>query len=132
MKKLVIVVVTVLAAAVLATGATADSPLYQDSEFACGVIDADGSGLVTSNSSITWYASGKVVLTCSAYGTNDTGQVVKFNYENTGFLCGLLGFGATDEWNNRVGRNGHIQLTCTGHVNPGDVTGDAAGGAGIG
>lgn len=134
MKKLVLVIAAVFAAAVMISSATATGgPLAESRGFACGVIDGDGSFTSTTNSYAVWYASGATYLRCEKQGSNSTGQVVKFNYENTGILCGVPISGATDEWNNRVGRNGAIQLTCNGHLNPGDINGDSASsGAGVG
>lgn len=118
MKKLVAVVLTVLAVAAFATTASATGPLYDESGILCGVLDRDGSGIATTDSRLIQYASGKVTLRCEAQGTPGS-DIVVFS----GFLCGLGPFGTTTDSTNRVGKNGHIQLTCTGQSGP---NGDAA------
>lgn len=109
MKKLVAVVLTVCAVAAFATTATASGPVYDESGILCGVIDRDGGSILTTDSRLIQYASGKVTLRCEAQGTPGSNIVV-----TEGFLCGLGPFGLTTDSSNRVGKNGHIQLTCTG------------------
>jgi hypothetical protein len=126
MKKLVAALAAVVAMAAIAVGTASgtDGPLFQDSEFACGVLDRDGSFVLTFNSEITWYASGKIELRCEGRGT--PGNSVA---QTSGFLCGLGPFGAASESKNVVRKNGGIQLTCSGHLNPGEVLDSAAGGS---
>jgi hypothetical protein len=71
-------------------------------------------------------ASGKVYLRCEANGTPGADIATL-----TGFLCGLGPFGLTTQSKNVVRRDGRIQLTCTGHVNPGNII-DTASSAGVG
>ncbi len=126
MKKFVAAFAAVVAMAALAVGSAsgADGPLFQDSEFLCGVLDRDGSSVLTTNSELTWYASGKVELRCEASGTSGNSVV-----QTNGFLCGLGPFGLTTESKNVVRRNGGIVLTCSGHLNPGDLAPSASGGS---
>ena len=131
MKKVFAVFATVVATAAIAVGtAVADGsgPLFTDEGFACGVIDRGGGGVLTFDSVITWYQSGKVHLRCEADGTS--GATIE---TTTGFLCGLGPFGTTTQSKNVVRREGRIQLDCFGHVNPNQLdAAAAAGGYGAG
>lgn len=114
MKRLALVVATIVAAfAAMAGTAGAWGGYVVDSGFACGLYDGSGNIHITYNSVLTVYDSGKVVLQCEAVVGNTTGNLVTFNYENTGATCGMLDFGSTTEWKDRVGRSGESQLTCT-------------------
>ena len=68
---------------------------------------------MTTDSRLIHYASGKVTLRCEADGT--AGATIE---TTSGFLCGLGPFGTTTDSTNRVGKNGHIQLSCTGFADP--------------
>ncbi len=131
MKKIVVAAATVVAAMAVVVGSAGGSggPLAVNSGFVCNVLDSDGTIVQTTNSIAYWYASGSTYLRCERPGTA-TGQRVQFTFENTGLLCNTT-FDITDEWKNTIGRNGQIQLTCTGNVNPGDNF-DSASGAGVG
>ncbi len=108
MKKLVAVVLVVFAMAGFATTATATGPLSTTClGFCCGTIDRDGSLVLTTDSRLILFASGKVTLRCIADGTPGSNIVVF-----SGFLCGLGSFGVTTNSTNRVGKNGEIQLYC--------------------
>jgi hypothetical protein len=127
MKKLVAVVVVVFAMAGFATTATASGPLLDVEGIGCGVIDRDGSGVVTDDSRLIVYASGKVTLRCIGEGTPGD-NIVVFR----GFECGLLVTSTTNS-TNRIGKNGEIQLFCQGHVDMnGDAQPAAAGSVGAG
>lgn len=127
MKKLVALFAAIVATSAIAVGgATATGPLFEERGIGCGVIDRDGSFVFTTDSVLIWYASGKVYLRCEADGTPGA-DVVQFS----GFLCGLGPFGTTTQSKNVVRKEGRIQLTCTGHVNPGDSI-DTASTAGVG
>jgi hypothetical protein len=121
MKKLVIAAATVFATAVVATAAYASGPLSDESGVPCGVIDRGGGSVLTTDSRLIHYASGKVTLRCIAQGT--PGSTIEVT---TGFPCGLGEFGSTTDSSNRVGRNGEIQLSCTGWVDPGADAASAA------
>ncbi len=126
MKKLVAAFAAVVAMAAIAVGTASgtDGPLFQANGVPCGVFDRDGGFVLTFNSQITWYASGKVELRCEGSGTPGNSVV-----QTSGFLCGLGPFGLASESKNVVRRNGAIQLTCSGHLNPGDLVDSAAGGS---
>jgi hypothetical protein len=113
MKKLVAVSLTAVAVAAFATTAYATGPISDESGVLCGVSDRDGSIILTTDSRLIHYASGKVTLRCEADGTPGADIVV-----TSGFTCGLAQFGSTTDSTNRVGRNGHIQLSCTGFADP--------------
>ena len=55
MKKLVIAIATVIAAAAMASSATATGPVYEDSGFLCGLVTPDGFAF-TYDSSFVVYA----------------------------------------------------------------------------
>lgn len=132
MKKLVVALATVFAAAVMVSSATADGPIIEERGFACGVLDRGPSFVLTFDSYFAWFDSGKTYLRCEADGTPGS-QKIQYTFENTGILCGVPVSGLTDEWKNTIGANGHIQLTCKGFLNPNTVDADAStGGAGLG
>ncbi len=118
MKKLVALGLIVLGVAAFATTAYATGPVSDESGVLCGVIDRGGGPVLTTDSRLIHYASGKVTLRCEADGT--PGSTIE---TTSGFVCGLGQFGSTTDSTNRVGRNGHIQLSCTGFS---EVTADAA------
>jgi hypothetical protein len=138
MKKLGIVAALVMALAVFTGGSAyaSDGPLLVEEGFACGVLDGNGAIHITTDSILIWYSSGKVYLRCEASGLpNPTGQIINWNFDNTGLTCGLLQFGSTDQWRNRVSREGTSQLTCHGYQNPGQgaaVFSLLSSGAGVG
>jgi hypothetical protein len=130
MKKLVAAFAAVVATAAIAVGtagADGSGPLFTDEGFACGVIDRGGGSLLTFDSAITWYQSGKVHLRCEADGT--PGATVE---TTTGFSCGLGPFGSTTQSKNVVRREGRVQLDCFGHVNPNSIDSASAAGYGAG
>jgi len=112
MKKLVIASVTVLATAIVATTAWASGPL-SDETVGCNVINRGGGIVFTPEGRLIHYASGKVTLRCVAQGT--PGSTIEVT---TGFLCNIGQFGTTTDSSNRVGKNGEIQLSCTGFADP--------------
>ena len=126
MKKLVAVVLVVFAMAGFATTATATGPEYDVSGVLCGTFDRDGSLVLTTDSRLIQFASGKVTLRCIADGTSGSNIVV-----TSGFLCGLGPFGVTTNSTNRVGKNGEIQLYCTAQLN-GDAAPASSGSVGAG
>jgi hypothetical protein len=121
MKKLVAAMLALLAVAAFATAATASGPV-SDEQVLCNVIDRGGGTVTTDNGRLIHYASGKVTLRCIAQGT--PGSTIE---TTTGFLCGLGQFGLTTDSSNRVGKNGEIQLSCSGWSS---VTPDAVSAAG--
>lgn len=129
MKKLVAVILAVLATAAFTTAATASGPTVVASGFACGVLDGNGATFSTTNSVLTLYDSGKVVLKCNGNGAGAP-SLTFFNFGNTGLSCGMLQFGSTLDWSNKVGYNGNSQLTCTTFVD--DAARASSAGAGLG
>jgi hypothetical protein len=130
MKKFVTTLVAVVATAAVVVGVTSASggPLYEEHGIACGVLDRDGSFVLTFDSVLIQYASGKVYLRCeSKEGTGGAPKVTL-----SGFLCGLGPFGTTTNSVNTVGYNGVIQLTCIGHSAPTSATAAATGPVGAG
>ena len=127
MKKLVIAAAMVLVTAVVATAAYASGPVSDESGFACNVIDRGGGFVSTTDSRLIHYASGKVTLRCIAQGT--PGSTIE---TTTGFTCGLAQFGLTNDSSNRVGKNGEIQLSCTGWSAVTDTASASGGSVGAG
>jgi hypothetical protein len=131
MKKLVAAVAIVLAVGAIASTATAATGGTVVAEgFACGVFDGNGNIFITTNSTLTVYDSGKVVLKCNGDGAGAP-ALTFYNYANTGATCGMLQFGSTTNWSNKVGYNGNSQLTCTTFIDQ-SAPAAAGGGAGIG
>ena len=124
MKKLVIAAAMVLVTAIVATAAYASGPVSDESGIACGVIDRGGGFVFTNDSRLIHYASGKVTLRCIAQGT--PGSTIEVT---TGFPCNLGPFGSTTDSSNRVGKNGEIQLSCTGWASVDPTAASASGGA---
>jgi hypothetical protein len=131
-KKLALAFATVLAvAAVATTVASASGPTIVAEGFACNVYDGNGNLFVTTNSVVTLYDSGKVVLKCNGNGAGAP-SLTYFNFANKGVPCSIPGYGLTNDWSNKVGYNGNSQLTCTTFVHANDVASASGGTAGIG
>ena len=117
MKKLVAAIATVIAAAALASSATATDTFYEADGFLCGMITPDDGFLFTEDSSFVIYATGKSVLKCKA---NDgyAGPHRVLSTKNTGANCGYFDFtiGSVDLpfWKSTHGSNGQHVLTCNG------------------
>ena len=136
MKKLVVAFATVLVASAVLVGGVAASgePTVVAKGFSCGILDGNGNIFITNNSELLLYdnqQTTKAVLHCSDDGAPYTGPNPPkiFNNANTGLLCGMLQFGITANWSDKVGRRGNSQLTC---VQYGPFDGSASSGAGIG
>ena len=131
MKKLVLVIATVAVVAVTAAaGALASGgPTVVAEGFLCVTQDGNGDAVYTTNSVLILYSSGKAVLQCSAYGA-PAPSLIHWNYGNTGYSCGMLQFGSTLQWDDKVGRNGNAQLTCTTNVTDGPTSASSSAGTG--
>lgn len=134
MRKLVIAVATVFATAAVVVGvaaASGDGGTVVARGFSCGLLDGNGGIFSTTNSTLTLYQT-KAVLQCTGDGAAYTGPNPPkyFNFGNTGLACGMLEFGSTTDWRDKVGRSGNSQLTCVQHLNGDDLASSA--GAGIG
>jgi len=128
MKKIIVALAAVLAAGALAggVGATADAGKVIASGFSCGIVDGTGAIITTENSVLTLYQH-RSVLQCWGNGA-PAASLTYWNYENTGYECGMLDFGSTLNWVDKVGTKGNSQLTCYGPTSPAS----ASGGAGLG
>ena len=116
MKKLVVALATVFVAAAVFTGvaaSTGDGGKVVASGFSCGIVDGNGGIAITNNSTLIEYQT-RAVLQCSGTVTPYTGPnpPMYFTYANTGYSCGMLQFGSTLDWVDKVGRSGSSQLTC--------------------
>jgi hypothetical protein len=122
MKRLVIAIATVIAAAAMVSTATATDTFYETEGFFCGILTPDGF-VVTQDSSFVIYASGKAVLKCHAQ-TDYSGPRVVLSPKNTGVDCGYFddNVGVIDLpfWKSTHGSNGQVVLTCNGQVDLND------------
>jgi opacity protein-like surface antigen len=114
MKKLVIAIAPVIAAAAMVSSATATGPVFEDSGFACAILTPEGALLITNDSSYVVYASGKAVLKCTAQTEPRSNRVV-LGPKNTGVDCGYVTT-PLSFWNSVHGVNGQVVLTCSGQV----------------
>jgi hypothetical protein len=121
-----IAVVGVLAGTVAASGG--GGTVIREG-FECAVLDGDGNSVITTDSKLTVFQS-KSVMRCVAEGVAPADPPVVWNFANTGLVCNMAEFGTTENWTDRVGRNGVSQLTCYGPPEP--VTTASSGGAGVG
>jgi hypothetical protein len=118
-------------ALVLAAGVSAnpDAGTVIQSGFACTILDGNGQGFVTTNSTLTLYQN-KVVLRCGGNGA-PAPQLTYWNIENTGFTCNIgFGYGSTANWYDKVGYNGNSQLVCTGSITGGGASSGGLGASG--
>ena len=138
MKKLIVALATVLATVLVAVvfaggvAARSDGGTLVASGFACGILDADKNVYTTTNSEL-WLFQNRSVLRCQGNNGNGTAPdpgPIFFNFGNTPISCGMLQFGSTTTWSDKVGYNGDSQLTCYGPPNAVDAA--ASSGAGIG
>jgi hypothetical protein len=119
MKRVLLAAVPLLAAAafMVAGAGASGGPVEEQHGFGCTLLDGDGNFVFTTDSHFFIYGSGKAVLQCEASGVaNSSGQVVNWNFGNTGITCGMLSAGSTEVWRNRVGAGGEAQLTCQTYV----------------
>src|SRR5262249_16777317 len=115
----------------LATGSP--TPLDFQQGFSCAVLDANGNGFTTDQSTFFWFASGRAQLHCIGRGAGH-GPVVVGNFGNTGIECGF-GFDnipSTTDWTDRVSKSGESQLWCLGFLSPTAAPTGASGSAGVG
>ena len=102
------------------------------SGFACNVFDGNGNLFVTTDSVLTVYSnqqSSKAVLQCEGDGA-PAPVLQHYNFGNTGLPCGTQ-FGLTLHWDNKVGRNGNSQLTCTVNLDGADAQATSSGPIGV-
>jgi hypothetical protein len=102
------------------------------SGFACGVLDGNGNVFITTDSELIVYSNqqgSKAVVHCTGDGA-PAPALTYFTFANTGLTCGMLQFGSTTDWVDKVGRNGNSQLTCVQALNGADSASSA--GAGLG
>ena len=137
MKKLVATLAATCAVAASVVGvavANPDAGTVVASGFACNVFDGNGNLFVTTDSELRLFANdqgSKAVLHCEGDGA-DAPFLQHYNFARTGATCGMLQFGSTTHWDNKVGRNGNSQLRCTQTLNGDDAAAAASSGAGIG
>jgi hypothetical protein len=115
MKKLIVALATVFVVAVVFTGVAASGGggKVVAEGFTCGILDGNGNIFTTNNSVLIEYQT-RAVLQCSGDGAPYTGPNPPhyFTYAETGLSCGMLQFGSTTDWVDKVGRGGNSQLTC--------------------
>jgi hypothetical protein len=84
-------------------------------DFICVLIDGDGDFVIGTGTISVTTSSGVSNYVCKASGVaNDTGSAVKWNFDDTGLLCGTE-LGATDDWSETVSASGNATLTCKFH-----------------
>jgi hypothetical protein len=130
MHKLALAIATVFVVAISAAGIASgvSGPVVVDEGFDCNIFDGNGDLFVTTDSQVIFYEStGKVVLRCQGTGAAAP-SLIHFNFGNTGLSCGIPGYGATTDWDNKVGRSGHSQLTCTTFVEAANSASSGAAG----
>ncbi len=102
----------------LATSAVYADPAIILTEFGCGLLDGDGAGVWTNDTKVVSSRNkggSNINLKCYASNINNTsGSVVKWNMDNTGYLCGTQ-FGDTDDWRIVVDTEGNAVMTCKIH-----------------
>lgn len=87
------------------------------SDFGCGMLDGQGSFVVTTDSRVTVTPpqAGVTVLKCSSRNlANNSGRAVQWNQGNTGYLCNTQ-MGSTSDWSETVSASGQAVLTCKLH-----------------
>jgi hypothetical protein len=141
MKKLVVAAATVIAAAAMATGVASGSGgggTVIAEGFACALLDGNGDLFITTNSQLWLYSNQqqtKVKLLCNGDGA-PAPSLTYFNFANTGITCNVPLAGSTTDWQDKVGRNGNSQLTCSvifaGEADAAAIAAAVAGGAGVG
>ncbi len=131
MHKLALAVATVFVVAISAAGiASGSGPVVLDEGFDCNVLDGNGTPFVTTDSELILYDSGKVVLRCEGTGA-PAPSLTHFNFGNTGAVCDIPGYGVTEDWDDKVGRAGNSQLTCTTSTEVVTTLAASSGAAGI-
>jgi hypothetical protein len=87
-------------------------------DFGCGMIDGDGGDVFTTDTKVVSSLNNdgsNINLKCHASDiANSTGTAVKWNYENTGSLCGTQ-YGSTEDWRIVVDTEGNATMTCKLH-----------------
>jgi hypothetical protein len=96
--------------AMLVQPAVAGGPLDEQRGFLCGVYDANGGFVITTNTHWIVYSSGKGVLTCNASGPAPASGK---SFNVLGEPCLGVDFRVTTQTKRRVSRNGDLQLVCT-------------------
>ena len=135
MKKLVatLAATCVVAASAVGVAVAGEGGIVVDRGFACNVFDGNGNLFTTTNSVLTVYTNqqgSKAVLQCEGNGA-PAPFLQHYNFARTGLSCGTA-FGSTTWWDNKVGRAGNSQLTCTVTLNGDDSVSASGGVAGIG
>jgi hypothetical protein len=135
MRKLMVAITTVFVVVVAVTAvasAGGGGGTVVASGFACGVLDGNGDIFTTTDSEIIVYSNqqgSKAVLHCTGDGA-PAPTLTYFTFANTGITCGMLQFGSTTDWVDKVGRNGNSQLTCVQQLD--DVASASSAGGGLG
>ena len=134
MKKLVLAVAAACAVAIAAVGIASGGTggTVVASGFACGVLDGNGNVFITTDSELIVYSNqqgSKAVVHCTGNGAGAP-TLTYFNFANTGLTCGMLQFGSTTNWVDKVGVNGNSQLTCVQQLDGADSVSSASAGLG--
>ena len=93
---------------------TAGGAIHID-DLTCGMLDGNGGFVVTTNSAQVITPSGNDNFKCQADNVpNASGKAVKWNYANTGLICGTA-LGGTTDFQEIVSGSGQATLQCKVH-----------------
>ena len=89
--------------------------------FGCALINGDGGvHFTTDGGMVNVESRGRTAtasITCGASGVpNETGALMTFDHDSTGYMCTVLGAGETKNWRQVLTPSGHAALTC--HIEP--------------
>jgi hypothetical protein len=94
----------------------ADGAVVITPGFGCALISGDGGVVETQGGMVNVDSRGKsgaAHITCGASGVpNETGVLMTFDHESTGYSCWVIDVGWTDDWRALLTPSGHASLTC--------------------
>jgi hypothetical protein len=101
------------AALVAAAPATARNAAVHIKNSGCGLIDGNGGFAFTTATKGVITHSGNANFVCKAkVAPSSAGRSVRFNFANTGFLCGTPDGNLTIKWGETVSASGNATLRC--------------------
>ena len=119
MKKMIFSFIVVLAITITLISwktakTTAGGAIHID-DFGCGMLNGNGGFLITTDSKQVITPSGNDNFKCQADNVpNASGSSVKWNFANTGLICGTA-LGGTTDWQEIVSGSGQATLQCKVH-----------------
>lgn len=94
------------------------NPTIRINGFECGLLDADGNPISTTNSrAVLTREGGNTIFSCEAEVPPFTTErgAVRWNIGNTGYQCGTLLDGLTGTWEEVITPDGRAKLICLGN-----------------